>query len=94
MYYTFSLVMDDLLEECFLQAVKTEICKMDLPILTSTFYSAHMMPLCPENLRLDVKKSRFKKVLLLALQLVILKYLNYGVYKGYTYVYFCVSWCS
>ena len=54
--------MDDLLEECFFHAIKTRISSADLPLLTSTFYSAHMLPLCPGNLKLDLKKSKFKKV--------------------------------
>ena len=37
--------MDDLLIECFYIAVKTSISKDDLPMLTSTFYRSHMMPL-------------------------------------------------
>lgn len=37
--------MDDLLNECFFVAVKTSISKDDLPMLTSTFYRSHMMPL-------------------------------------------------
>ncbi|XP_065910424.1 eukaryotic translation initiation factor 2D-like isoform X2 [Dysidea avara] len=34
----------------------------DLPLLTSTFYKAHMIPSCPEGLTLDVKKSSYKKL--------------------------------
>ena len=37
--------MDDLLSECFYMAIKSSIKKEDLPVLTSTFYRSHMMPL-------------------------------------------------
>ena len=37
--------MDGLLSECFYMAIKTSISKDDLPVLTSTFYRSHMMPL-------------------------------------------------
>lgn len=37
--------MDDLLCECFYMAIKSSIKKDDLPVLTSTFYRSHMMPL-------------------------------------------------
>ena len=37
--------MDDLLSECFCMAIKSSIKKEDLPVLTSTFYRSHMMPL-------------------------------------------------
>lgn len=56
------IAMDELLQECFLQALKTRLNKTELPLLTSTFYSAHMIPLCPAHLRLDIKKSSYKKV--------------------------------
>ena len=35
----------DLLRECFYMAIKSSIKKDDLPVLTSTFYRSHMMPL-------------------------------------------------
>ena len=37
--------MDGLLCECFYMAIKSSIKKDDLPVLTSTFYRSHMMPL-------------------------------------------------
>ena len=37
--------MDDLLSECFYMAIKSSIKKEDMPVLTSTFYRSHMMPL-------------------------------------------------
>ena len=37
--------MDDLLYECFYTAIRSSIKKDDLPVLTSTFYRSHMMPL-------------------------------------------------
>ena len=57
-----STSMDELIEECFLQALKTSVRRTQLPILTSTFYSAHMLPLCPAHLRLDIKKSSYRKL--------------------------------
>ena len=38
-------VMDNLLTECFLQALKTKLTKDDVPMLTSTFYRSHMLDL-------------------------------------------------
>lgn len=37
--------MDELLNECFYMAIKSSVKKEDLPMLTSTFYRSHMMPL-------------------------------------------------
>ena len=56
------VAMDELLEECFLQVLKTKVAKTELPLLTSTLYRTHMLPLCPAHLRMDVKKSSHKKV--------------------------------
>ncbi len=36
-------MMDELLRECFLKALVKRVKQSDLPILTSTFYKAHMM---------------------------------------------------
>ena len=35
--------MDELLMECFLQALKTRLARLDLPMLSSTFYRSHML---------------------------------------------------
>ncbi|XP_018565650.1 eukaryotic translation initiation factor 2D [Anoplophora glabripennis] len=52
--------MDATLIYCFLGAVKYS--KITLPILTSNFFKLHMLPLCPENKTLDIKKTSFKKL--------------------------------
>jgi translation initiation factor 2D len=54
--------MDDLLEECFLQAIKSSMDKFKLPMLASTFYSAYILPQCPTHLRLDIRRSSFRKL--------------------------------
>ena len=58
----FSAAMDDLLKDCFFKALNLISKDAKLPLLTSTFYSALMLPQCPRGMRLDVKKSSFKKV--------------------------------
>ena len=37
------VVMDERLLECFLQALKTQLKKTDIPLLTSTFYRSYML---------------------------------------------------
>lgn len=54
--------MDELLDYCFLKALKTTAKKIDLPVLTSNFYRLHIVPACPADKSLDVKKSSFKKL--------------------------------
>lgn len=54
--------MDALFYSCFCSALKTSTKKIELPLLTSTFYSAHMMPWCPVGQKLDIKKSTYKKL--------------------------------
>ncbi|XP_013013424.1 eukaryotic translation initiation factor 2D isoform X2 [Cavia porcellus] len=54
--------MDDLLQQCFLQALKCRVKKADLPLLTSTFLGSHMFSCCPEGRQLDIKKSSYKKL--------------------------------
>ena len=52
--------MEEILELCLLSAVK--LCKNNFPILCSTFQSQYMIPSCPDDLNMDVKKSCFKKM--------------------------------
>ncbi|KAJ8923605.1 hypothetical protein NQ315_010184 [Exocentrus adspersus] len=52
--------MDETLNYCFFGAVKYS--KVALPVLTSNFFKLHMLPLCPENKTLDIKKTSFKKL--------------------------------
>ncbi|KAM6220119.1 eukaryotic translation initiation factor 2D isoform 2-T2 [Rhynchocyon petersi] len=54
--------MDELLEQCFLHALKSQVKKADLPLLTSTFLGSHMFSCCPEGQQLDIKKSSYKKL--------------------------------
>lgn len=54
--------MDELLQRCFLHALKCRVKKADLPLLTSTFLGSHMFSCCPEGRQLDVKKSSYKKL--------------------------------
>lgn len=55
--------MDELLERCFLHALKCRLKKADLPLLTSTLLGSHMFSCCPEGRQLDVKKSSYKSSL-------------------------------
>lgn len=53
--------MDKILVQCFLTAIKYSKT-LQLPMLTSSFYKLAVMPLCPADKTLDIKKSSFKKV--------------------------------
>lgn len=55
-------VMDELLNYCFLKALKTSAKKIELPVLTSNFFRLHIVPACPSDKTLDVKKSSYKKL--------------------------------
>lgn len=54
--------MDELLQQCFLHALKCRVKKTDLPLLTSTFLSSHVFSCCPEGRQLDIKKTSYKKL--------------------------------
>uniref|UniRef100_A0A8C9Q1V0 Eukaryotic translation initiation factor 2D n=1 Tax=Spermophilus dauricus TaxID=99837 RepID=A0A8C9Q1V0_SPEDA len=54
--------MDELLQQCFLHALKCRVRKADLPLLTSTLLGSHMFSCCPEGRQLDIKKSSYKKL--------------------------------
>nr|XP_045003335.1 eukaryotic translation initiation factor 2D isoform X2 [Jaculus jaculus] len=54
--------MDELLQQCFLHALKSRVKKADLPLLTSTLFGSHMFSCCPEGKQLDIKKSSYKKL--------------------------------
>lgn len=53
--------MDDLLEYCFFCAL-LRMKKVELPLLTSTFFRTYLLPSCPAGKSLDIKKSSFKKL--------------------------------
>lgn len=55
-------LMDALLFQCFLHALKTKVKKSELPLLTSTFLRNHMFACCPSGKQLDIKKSSYKKL--------------------------------
>ncbi|XP_019123305.1 eukaryotic translation initiation factor 2D [Larimichthys crocea] len=55
-------IMDALLLQCFLHALKTKVKKSELPLLTSTFLRNHMFACCPSGKQLDIKKSSYKKL--------------------------------
>jgi translation initiation factor 2D len=55
-------IMDELLNYCFFKALKTSAKKIELPVLTSNFYRLHIVPACPSEKILDVKKSSYKKL--------------------------------
>ncbi|XP_036129242.1 eukaryotic translation initiation factor 2D isoform X1 [Molossus molossus] len=54
--------MDELLQRCFLHALKCRVKKADLPLLTSTFLGSHVFSCCPEGRQLDIKKSSYRKL--------------------------------
>lgn len=55
-------IMDELLNYCFFKALKTTAKKIELPVLNSNFYRLHIVPACPSDKTLDVKKTSFKKL--------------------------------
>ncbi|XP_069580177.1 eukaryotic translation initiation factor 2D [Brachyistius frenatus] len=55
-------IMDALLLQCFLHALKSKVKKSELPLLTSAFLRNHMFSCCPSGKQLDVKKSSYKKL--------------------------------
>lgn len=55
-------LMDALLFQCFLHALKIKVKKSELPLLTSTFLRNHMFACCPNGQQLDIKKSSYKKL--------------------------------
>ena len=57
-------IMNKLIENAFLQALKTTAKKLELPLLTSTFFRQHMLPACPTEIGgpIDLKKSSYKKL--------------------------------
>ncbi|XP_059562493.1 eukaryotic translation initiation factor 2D-like isoform X2 [Myotis daubentonii] len=54
--------IDELLQQCFLHALKCRVKKTDLPLLTSAFLGSHVFSCCPEGRQLDIKKSSYKKL--------------------------------
>ncbi|XP_048481414.1 eukaryotic translation initiation factor 2D [Plutella xylostella] len=54
--------MDALLQYCLLSFIKLDAKKIELPLKTNLLYRNHLVPLCPPNRTLDVKKSSYKKM--------------------------------
>lgn len=54
--------MDELLYHSFMTAIKVHGKKIQLPLLTSTFYSSYVLKSCPTELNLDIKKTSYKKL--------------------------------
>ncbi|KAJ0172837.1 hypothetical protein K1T71_011976 [Dendrolimus kikuchii] len=54
--------MDGLLVWCLLTFLKLEGKNLELPLKTNLLYKNHLMPLCPPDRSLDVKKSSYKKM--------------------------------
>lgn len=53
--------MDQLLENCFFQAL-VDAKKAEFPMLASTFSAQFLHAACPEGQKIDIKKSRHKKM--------------------------------
>lgn len=54
--------MDEILYQSFMAAIKSHGKKIQLPLLTSTFYSTYVLKSCPPELTLDIKKTSYKKL--------------------------------
>ncbi|XP_045504964.1 eukaryotic translation initiation factor 2D [Colias croceus] len=54
--------MDGLLRWCLLSFLKLHAKDIELPLKTNLLYKNYLMPLCPSDRTLDVKKSTFKKM--------------------------------
>lgn len=57
-----SYTMDEILYQSFIVAIKIYGKKIQLPLLTSTFYSSYVLKSCPSELNLDIKKTSYKKL--------------------------------
>ncbi|XP_028170113.1 eukaryotic translation initiation factor 2D isoform X1 [Ostrinia furnacalis] len=54
--------MDGLLRWSLLSLLKLDGKQLELPLKTNLLYKNHLMPLCPPDRTLDVKKSSYKKM--------------------------------
>ncbi|XP_015124446.1 eukaryotic translation initiation factor 2D [Diachasma alloeum] len=73
--------MDRLLEYSFLKACK-KIKKSELPILSSNFFKNHLIPACPPNECLDMKKSTYKKLSVFLAKMKSTKVIDTMIAKG------------
>uniref|UniRef100_UPI00358E780E eukaryotic translation initiation factor 2D n=1 Tax=Myxine glutinosa TaxID=7769 RepID=UPI00358E780E len=53
---------DWLLLQCCLHTLKSRIGPEDLPLTVATFYGSYILPSCPKDTKVDIKKSSFKKL--------------------------------
>jgi len=53
---------EELLEYCFLMAIKFKVKDSELPLLVSSFYSNQMLSVRPLGSNVDIKRSKYKKV--------------------------------
>ncbi|XP_014292527.1 eukaryotic translation initiation factor 2D [Halyomorpha halys] len=56
------MTMEELIMFSFLKALKTSASKINLPVLTNIFYKNHMLESVPDDLYIDIKKSKYKKL--------------------------------
>ncbi|XP_050672901.1 eukaryotic translation initiation factor 2D isoform X1 [Leptidea sinapis] len=54
--------MDGLLRWCLLSFLRVHGSHIELPLKTNLLYKKYLMPFCPEDRTLDVKKSTYKKM--------------------------------
>ncbi|XP_063995162.1 eukaryotic translation initiation factor 2D isoform X2 [Diachasmimorpha longicaudata] len=73
--------MDSLLEYSFLKACK-KMKKSDLPILSSNFFKNHLIPACPPDKSLDMKKSSYKKISVFLAKMKSMKVIDTTIIKG------------
>ncbi|KAL4710156.1 hypothetical protein ACJJTC_006453 [Scirpophaga incertulas] len=54
--------MEELFRSCLLSLIKLQGSKLPFPLLASLLYKNYLMPMCPADQTLDVKKSSYKKL--------------------------------
>lgn len=74
--------MDDLLIYCFLKACKTTLKPANLPILSSNFFKKHLLPACPPDKTIDIKKSQYKKLSVFLADMKAKGLINTSITKG------------
>lgn len=53
--------MDNLLEYCFFCSL-LRMKKIELPVLTNSYFKSYLLPSCPEGKSINIKKSSYKKL--------------------------------
>ena len=54
--------MEELIDACFMRALRERVADGDLPLDCSKFYSGCMLPCRPAGVELDIKRSAYKKL--------------------------------